>query len=69
MHGLEPQTIESIQLLRKRKTPFVVAVNKVDRCVDWKAVRSSPIIDLLFVIAFSYFAFLLRPMALLFVNL
>lgn len=43
MHGLEPQTIESLNILRRRKTPFIVALNKVDRCYDWKTMPDSPI--------------------------
>jgi translation initiation factor 5B len=43
MHGLEPQTIESLNMLRKRKVPFVVALNKIDRCYAWKTCKDAPI--------------------------
>ena len=35
--GFEAQTIESLEILKKRKVPFVVALNKVDRVTGWRA--------------------------------
>ncbi|KAK9135932.1 hypothetical protein Syun_015262 [Stephania yunnanensis] len=44
MHGLEQQTIESLNLLKMRNTEFIVALNKVDRLYGWKTCPNAPIV-------------------------
>jgi translation initiation factor 5B len=42
--GIMPQTIESIHILRQYKTPFVIALNKVDTIQGWISEDGRPFI-------------------------
>jgi translation initiation factor 5B len=42
LRGFEAQTYECIEILKARKTPFIVAVNKIDRVSGWKSQPSTP---------------------------
>ncbi|KPV62984.1 MAG: putative translation initiation factor IF-2 [Candidatus Bathyarchaeota archaeon BA2] len=42
LKGFETQTYECIDILKARKTPFLVAANKIDRLPGWKAKLDEP---------------------------
>jgi len=42
LKGFEAQTFECIEILKARKTPFIVAVNKIDRVPGWNPQQSTP---------------------------
>jgi translation initiation factor 5B len=42
LRGFEAQTYECIEILRARRTPFIVAVNKIDRVPGWKSQPAAP---------------------------
>ena len=43
--GFRPQTIESIEILKANKVPFVVAVNKIDLISGWKYQTDQILVD------------------------
>ena len=45
LKGFEAQTFECIEILKARKTPFIVAVNKIDRIPGWKPQQSTPFLQ------------------------
>ena len=47
VHGIEQQTIESIQLLKETNTKFIIALNKIDRLYQWNTIENRSIHDAL----------------------
>ncbi|MFH1521097.1 MAG: translation initiation factor IF-2 [Candidatus Micrarchaeota archaeon] len=45
--GFQPQTIESIKILKQYKTPFVIAANKIDAINGWKTVKTTSFLEAL----------------------
>jgi translation initiation factor 5B len=39
--GIKPQTAEVIQILKMNKTPFIIALNKIDKITGWKKTSDS----------------------------
>jgi translation initiation factor 5B len=45
LRGFEAQTYECIEILKARKTPFLVVANKIDRIPGWKSYPEMPFLN------------------------
>ncbi|MEM2728596.1 MAG: translation initiation factor IF-2, partial [Candidatus Bathyarchaeia archaeon] len=45
LKGFEAQTYEVIEILKSRRTPFLVAANKIDRIPGWKPYPNAPFLE------------------------
>ncbi|HEY9246020.1 MAG TPA: translation initiation factor IF-2, partial [Candidatus Methanoperedens sp.] len=43
--GFQPQTVEAIEILKRFKTPFVIAANKMDKISGWNSQAGQPFIQ------------------------
>ncbi len=43
--GTMPITWESVRILKERKTPFIIAANKIDRIFGWKSSKDADFLD------------------------
>ncbi|MEA2045897.1 MAG: translation initiation factor IF-2 [Euryarchaeota archaeon] len=41
--GFQPQTIESLNILKRYRTPFIVAANKIDKIPGWQSSEGAPL--------------------------
>ncbi|TRZ68461.1 MAG: translation initiation factor IF-2 [Methanothrix sp.] len=42
--GFQPQTIESLSILKRYQTPFIVAANKIDKIPGWQSLEGAPLV-------------------------
>jgi translation initiation factor 5B len=47
LKGLENQTLESIDILKQRRVPFLVALNKIDMIKGWRKESHGPLVQVL----------------------
>lgn len=43
--GIKPQTAEVLQILKANKTPFIIALNKIDNISGWKGAESGYVFE------------------------
>jgi len=47
LKGLENQTLESIDILKQRRVPFLVALNKIDMIKGWRKESRGPLLEVM----------------------